>query len=456
VLSLGASAYAFADCPDYTTGGTRPEASVVYNADFKVFQYCDGTNWRSMMGGAATDPSSPTLSDVDDALAPADGNVLTYDSASGNWKAGTAGIGVEDDPQVGTLTGSKWCASNAGGTVIDCTQNVPAGDDLGSHSATQNVQLNGYWLSGDGDNEGMRVDSDGDVGIGAPTIIGAKLGVQADSAVSGSDVVGVRIFGAQSVANTGTYYALTSGPAYAANSGTLATLIGGFFAPKNAAAGTVSTLTEVHAAPKNDGSGPASAVYGVLSAPEKSGTGAVTSTYGFYTKCKNSNAAGAISNCYGLFLDTPVTTGGISNKYGVYQTDNASKNYFAGNVGIANNNPGYELDVSGTVRASAYLYASDARLKTDIQTLDGLPLIEKLRGVSFTWKATGKPATGVIAQEVERVFPAAVSTDDQGMKAVDYQQRIGPLIEAVKALKAENDDLRARVQDLEADAGQRQ
>lgn len=35
------------------------------------------------------------------------------------------GITSESDPQVGTLTASKWCASNAGGTAVDCTQNAP-------------------------------------------------------------------------------------------------------------------------------------------------------------------------------------------------------------------------------------------------------------------------------------------------------------------------------------------
>lgn len=36
-------------------------------------------------------------------------------------------VGTETDPQVNTLTGSKWCVSNAGGTAIDCTENAPAG-----------------------------------------------------------------------------------------------------------------------------------------------------------------------------------------------------------------------------------------------------------------------------------------------------------------------------------------
>ena len=41
-----------------------------------------------------------------------------------------------------------------------------AADNLGNHSATQNIRLNSYWLSGDGGNEGLRVSSSGNVGIG--------------------------------------------------------------------------------------------------------------------------------------------------------------------------------------------------------------------------------------------------------------------------------------------------
>lgn len=41
---------------------------------------------------------------------------------------------------------------------------------------------------------------------------------------------------------------------------------------------------------------------------------------------------------------------------------------------------------------------------------------------------------GVIAQEVEKVFPELVSTDEQGRKKVEYEGLIAPLIEAVKEL----------------------
>jgi hypothetical protein len=103
----------------------------------------------------------------------------------------------------------------------------------------------------------------------------------------------------------------------------------------------------------------------------------------------------------------------------------------------------------GNVYAFNYYHNSDIRLKRDIASMPGLDLVTKLRGVEFTWKASGVRAGGVIAQEVEKVLPTAVHQDKDGTKSVDYDMLIAPLIEAVKELKADNDNLRARLKRLE-------
>lgn len=51
-------------------------------------------------------------------------------------------------------------------TWVDPSSLPGAGDDLGDHTATENVQTDGNWLSNDGDDEGLFIDSDGNVGIG--------------------------------------------------------------------------------------------------------------------------------------------------------------------------------------------------------------------------------------------------------------------------------------------------
>jgi len=49
---------------------------------------------------------------------------------------------------------------------VDYDLTVGVGDNLGDHVATENIQLGANWLSGDGGDEGVYIDSDGNVGIG--------------------------------------------------------------------------------------------------------------------------------------------------------------------------------------------------------------------------------------------------------------------------------------------------
>jgi hypothetical protein len=60
-------------------------------------------------------------------------------------------------------TGTRIVVANDDGDLI--TQGLPNGDNLGNHSATTNIELNGNYLSGDGGNEGLTVDNTGEVGI---------------------------------------------------------------------------------------------------------------------------------------------------------------------------------------------------------------------------------------------------------------------------------------------------
>jgi len=102
--------------------------------------------------------------------------------------------------------------------------------------------------------------------------------------------------------------------------------------------------------------------------------------------------------------------------------------------------------------------SSDLQLKEEISPIAGaLDKIERLRGVSFEWKPGTPESTiwpgrqyGVVAQEVELVFPELVGVDSEGTRFVRYHRLVAPLIEAVKELKAENDELRQRLEILEA------
>ena len=122
-------------------------------------------------------------------------------------------------------------------------------------------------------------------------------------------------------------------------------------------------------------------------------------------------------------------------------------------MGIHTVSPSYDLDVNGYVCASGFVQCSDRRLKKDVKPIEKvLDKISRLRGVNFLWKDKEKgkmPQLGIIAQEVESVFPEAVSTDGKGYKSVAYGNLVAPLIEAVKELKAENESLKRRLKALE-------
>ncbi len=66
-----------------------------------------------------------------------------------------------------------------------------SGDNLGNHIATQNLRLNGYYLSGDGGNEGISVDNSGNVNIGAKLAVGGTTTMNAMIAGLGNDSLGV-------------------------------------------------------------------------------------------------------------------------------------------------------------------------------------------------------------------------------------------------------------------------
>ncbi|MGE5084965.1 MAG: tail fiber domain-containing protein, partial [Bacillota bacterium] len=128
----------------------------------------------------------------------------------------------------------------------------------------------------------------------------------------------------------------------------------------------------------------------------------------------------------------------------------------SGNVGIGTTTPGYKLDVNGDANiasGSALRFggtqvctsagctsSSDRNLKENIQPLqNSLEKVLKLQGVEYDYKDkvkfTDKHQVGVIAQDVEKVYPEVVLKDPKtGLRSVAYDHLVGPLIEAFKSL----------------------
>jgi len=143
-------------------------------------------------------------------------------------------------------------------------------------------------------------------------------------------------------------------------------------------------------------------------------------------------------------------------------TDDGSgnlNNTDGGRVGIGKvPDAGVELDVNGDIQYTGTLTdASDIRLKTDIKPLDSVDMMSRISAVdtyTFRMKADtkGQIEYGVMAQEIEKIFPELVRTadDEMGTKSVNYIGLIAPMIEGVKALKAENDALKSEIVELKS------
>ena len=102
----------------------------------------------------------------------------------------------------------------------------------------------------------------------------------------------------------------------------------------------------------------------------------------------------------------------------------------------------FSIDHSGNVIASGNVTAfSDERLKTNIETLDSKKALQ-MRGVSFI--KDGVNGSGVIAQEIEKIAPELVHTndDEMGTKSVAYGNLVGYLIETVKDQQKQIDELK--------------
>ena len=125
--------------------------------------------------------------------------------------------------------------------------------------------------------------------------------------------------------------------------------------------------------------------------------------------------------------------------------------YNGGNVGIGTSSPSQKLHVSGNILATyiygtAFYYSSDRNLKTNIQPIsNALDKVQQLQGVTFDWKEDGSSSVGLIAQDVEEVFPELVHTDEEGVKSVEYANLVAVLIEAVKEQQKEIDELKAQL-----------
>jgi len=124
-----------------------------------------------------------------------------------------------------------------------------------------------------------------------------------------------------------------------------------------------------------------------------------------------------------------------------------------GQVGVGTTSPSQKLSVAGNICYTGSIGAcSDVRYKKEITTLSlNLDKVASLRPVSYYWRTDEFPEQnfsaeeqiGLIAQEVETVYPEVVLTDKNGYKSVDYARLTPALIGAIKELRQQIEELKA-------------
>ncbi len=129
-----------------------------------------------------------------------------------------------------------------------------------------------------------------------------------------------------------------------------------------------------------------------------------------------------------------------------------------GKIGIGTTQPSTLLHVNGTITANEIQGPSDKRFKKNIKPLENsLEKIISLNGYTYEWRRDEFPEKnfrigtniGLIAQEVEEIFPDVVFTSDDSFKSksIDYAKLIPVLIESIKDLKSEIEELKSQISD---------
>lgn len=139
-------------------------------------------------------------------------------------------------------------------------------------------------------------------------------------------------------------------------------------------------------------------------------------------------------------------------------------------VGVANNNPdgrlifGYQnatsqkdlftFDRLGNAYAFGSFINSDKNLKKNVLPIgQSLPILMQLSGYRYNWKDEELDPTtqiGFIAQELEKLYPELVRTNDKGLKAVNYIGLIPIVVTAIKEQQQQIEDLKKEVAELKS------
>lgn len=164
----------------------------------------------------------------------------------------------------------------------------------------------------------------------------------------------------------------------------------------------------------------------------------------------------------GTSCPSPGATGGniiISSGLASGTGSNGTIQLMNGNVGIGTAAPTQKLHVVGNICYTGSIAAcSDLRYKTNISPIrNSLDKIMLLQGVTYNWRQSAftelnfsdSRQIGFIAQDLEKVFPEMVFTDDRGYKSIDYSRLTPVLVETIKEQQKQINDILAKLKEMD-------
>ncbi|AEP09958.1 tail fiber domain-containing protein [Micavibrio aeruginosavorus] len=348
-----------------------------------------------------------------------------------------AGSGVYGTSTAASGYGVTGVANGAGGVGVRGTTSSTSGvgvfgDNTAVSGTTSGVYGSAASASGFGV-YGTNAASAG-IGVGGVANAGAGIGVLGITSSTTAGATGVR------GNSTG-----TSGAVYGVHGTSSSTAGAGVLGANSATSGSTAGVWGTAASASGFG------MYGNNTASGGTGIGGVANTgAGVAVWGSTTSTTAAATGVRGT------ASGASGATYGVYGSSSSATGY--GGY-FTNLSTGVALHAQGDITYTGVLTdTSDIRLKTDIQQLDAQDVLARLDQIdtySFRMRddVSGQLELGVMAQEVEKVFPELVRTasDEMGTKSVNYTGFVAPLIEATKTLKAENDNLKAELASLKTE-----
>jgi hypothetical protein len=361
----------------------------------------------------------------------------------------------ENTLQTFVIAGSRLVAVGADGTLGSVDPATLPGDNLGNHTATQNLNLASYQLVGNGGSGGVSVDMFGKVGIGT-TAPSQRLEVAGQvysnyggfrfpdntvqtTAFTGGDNLGNHMATQQlMLASAGLGFAdgtqqttaFTGGDNLGNHTATQNLNLASYQLVGNGGTQGVSVSSG-----GNVGIGTTAPVAALhIDGAEGTSTTAVGVTLGGGSSSNPNIELRSVGRT--PYIDFAETSGVDFTTRLISQGGTLNVAY-----GGAASQPTYLFKVNGGLQCTSLNQTSDARLKTQVRPLTGaLASVLALRGVRYRWNAlgvqrggtAGAEQVGLLAQELEQVYPELVSTDAQGYKAVNYAQLTPVLLEAIK------------------------